>query len=304
MAMPPHPYRAFSCLAFSTLLLTALDVPKVYRFRQPPASASEIPAGEAVSVLPDLTTQKPPAPAPPAGQASKSDRLQDKSRLEIVRKISGEFCHAVVALPGGKGGLRIHAGKPLDEKNLHQSVTQHGAVISAGDQVQITQIQFREKEIVFDINGGARKGTRLRDRIHLEVGGLPTARVEQTGAPGLQRNGATLYLDFGGRLPDLTPEQLQQELAGILDFSKQRSASVLWVDTLPPEFQKAIEDKRAVVGMDQEMVIAAMGRPEKKVRERDADGLETEDWIYGRPPGRTVFVKFSADKVISIKQFP
>jgi hypothetical protein len=52
------------------------------------------------------------------------------------------------------------------------------------------------------------------------------------------------------------------------------------------------------------MVIAAVGRPDKKVRERDEDGLETEDWIYGHPPSRTIFVKFAGEKVISVKQFP
>ena len=110
--MSQHPYRVLPCLAFSALLLSLADVPKVYRFRQPPPSDAEIPAGEAVSVLPDLAPQA--VPAPPAGQTSKpakSDRLQDSSRLEIVRKISGEFCHAVVPIPGGKSGLRIRVGK-------------------------------------------------------------------------------------------------------------------------------------------------------------------------------------------------
>ncbi len=59
-----------------------------------------------------------------------------------------------------------------------------------------------------------------------------------------------------------------------------------------------------MVGMDREMVIAAVGRPERKVRERDSNGLETEDWIYGQPPGKTVFVRFAGDHVVTIKQFP
>jgi hypothetical protein len=51
------------------------------------------------------------------------------------------------------------------------------------------------------------------------------------------------------------------------------------------------------------MVLAAMGRPERKVRERDADGNETEDWIYGTPPDKTVFVTFQGDKVVRVRQF-
>jgi hypothetical protein len=40
------------------------------------------------------------------------------------------------------------------------------------------------------------------------------------------------------------------------------------------------------------------------VRERDAEGYDTEDWIYGHPPDKTVFVHFRGDKVSSIKQYP
>ena len=38
--------------------------------------------------------------------------------------------------------------------------------------------------------------------------------------------------------------------------------------------------------------------------ERDIDGVETEDWIYGHPPAKTVFVKFTGEKVTSVKQYP
>ena len=32
------------------------------------------------------------------------------------------------------------------------------------------------------------------------------------------------------------------------------------------------------------------------------DGLELEDWVYGTPPGRIVFVTFNGDKVIKVKE--
>ncbi len=77
-----------------------------------------------------------------------------------------------------------------------------------------------------------------------------------------------------------------------------------WIDTLPPDIKKAIQDKRAIVGMDREMVVAAIGKPEHKVRERDEDGNEIEDWIYGQPPSKTIFVRFLGDRVTSVKEFP
>ena len=56
--------------------------------------------------------------------------------------------------------------------------------------------------------------------------------------------------------------------------------------------------------MDREEVVAAIGKPDHKVRERDTDGNDIEDWIYGQPPSRTVFVRFTGERVTGIKQFP
>lgn len=289
----------FACIVLSALLFTDADVPEGFRLRPQDTQQVEFPPGESLPLLPDL---------PPAEQqksAKKADRLQPESRLELVRHISGEFARAVKPLPAGKKGFRIKVGQALDESALHQAVASNGPAVNTGDTVQVTRLEFREHEIVLDLNGGGRRKTRWRDRIQIGVGGMP--RVSTTTnepAPGYQGVGTTLYLDFGRPLPDITPDELKQYLASVLDFSKQRSASVQWVETLPPEFRKAIQEKRAMVGMDREMVIAAVGRPERKVRERDSNGLETEDWIYGQPPGKTVFVRFAGDHVVSIKQFP
>jgi hypothetical protein len=89
-----------------------------------------------------------------------------------------------------------------------------------------------------------------------------------------------------------------------MDFSRQRSASVQWFETLPIAMRKAIQDRVAVVGMDREEVVAAIGKPEHKVRERDQEGNDIEDWIYGQPPSKTVFVRFTGQQVTSVKQFP
>ena len=160
-----------------------------------------------------------------------------------------------------------------------------------------------------DLNGGGRGKKRLRDRFHIEMSGIPTAQTtseqEEKGPPGLQPGmGSTLYLDFSKPVPDLSPNDLKQLLAPFLDFSRQRSASVQWVDTLPPEMRKAIQERRPIVGMDREQVVAAIGKPDHKIRERYNQGNDIEDWIYGQPPSRTVFVRFNGDRVTNIKQYP
>jgi len=229
--------------------------------------------------------------------------LQPMSRLSLVRYVDGEIVQVVRSIPAGKKGFHMKAGAALNETALRMAVASAGSAINPGDRAQITNLDFREKEVVVDINGGGKGKTRLRDRIHLEVGGVPTMTTAQDTRVNTNA-GATIYLEFDKPLPDMTAEDLEQYLSGVLDFSKRHSAAVQWVESLPPEIQKAIEDKKPVVGMDHDMVLAAMGRPDRKVREKNSDGNEIEDWIYGTPPAKTVFVSFEGDKVTQVHQYP
>jgi hypothetical protein len=229
--------------------------------------------------------------------------LQPMSRLSLVRYVDGEIVQVVRPIPAGKKGFHMKAGVPLNENTLRMAVASAGSAINPGDRAQITNLDFKDKQIIVEINGGGHGKTRLRDRIHLEVGGVPT--MTTTPATPVNTNaGATLYLDFDKPLPDMTAEDLEQYLSGVLDFSKRHSAAVQWVESLPPEIQKAIQDKQPVVGMDHDMVLAAMGRPDRKVREKGTDGSEIEDWIYGTPPAKTIFVSFEGDKVTQVHQYP
>jgi hypothetical protein len=232
---------------------------------------------------------------------SSGGALQEGSRLSIIRYVDGEFAKVVVPLPGGKKGFKFDAGKPLDEKSLKDTLRLQGAALNPGDTVQITKIEFRTKDIVFQINGGGKRKFHLRDHVS---GGIGTVNTPQRTPDPNEGKGSTLILDFGRPLPDIGPDDLKRDLSILLDFSKERSAAVNWIDTLPPQFKEGITNHEALVGMDQEMVIAALGRAEHKVRERDPNtGDDTEDWIYGIPPAKTVFVTFSGDKVIRVKQY-
>ena len=228
-------------------------------------------------------------------------RLGNQSKLEIVRFVDGEYAKAVVALPRGKDGFTMAVGKPLDSERLHDLVRTQGVAASPGDQVQITGIEFQSKRIVLQINGGSKKHFHLLE--HLQIGmGNGTAPVATASHPG-EAMGSTLILDYGGPVPDMSPKELKQQLSPLLSFAGETSAAVNWIDTVPPEFQKAIKDHRAAVGMDEQMVLAALGRPEHKVRERDQEGRETEDWIYGDPPEKTTFVTMMSGKVIKVEVF-
>ena len=41
------------------------------------------------------------------------------------------------------------------------------------------------------------------------------------------------------------------------------------------------------------MVLYAMGRPPKKIRDKDDSGVDYEEWIYGDPPQEVQFVRFT-----------
>ena len=270
--------------------------------------------------LGDSETDKKPAPKPtqpsanpPANQPitpppPNAPPLNEATKLQLLRYVDGEFAKVLAPLPGTKGGFHIKAGLPLDQDALHKALMADGAALNVGDSVQITKMDFHGRQIQFDINGGPKGHTSWRDRIHLEgSGGLPVSTTTTTtpeNAPVVQQKaGATIYLDFDRDIPEMTGDQLKAYLGKVLDFSK-RSAAVQYAESLPPKMREAIAQKRAEVGMDHDEVTAAMGRPERKVRERDADGNEFEDWIYGAPPQKTTFVTFEGDKVVRVAQYP
>jgi hypothetical protein len=302
------PMRLF--LAFAMLFWADADLPRINSLRPPAKPITTFPSGEDISLFPDTATDATEGQT--GSQSSpkpKGATLQDSSKLELIRYVSGEFAKAIKSLPAGKDGFILHVGKPVESEFLERALATHGAAVNSGDKVQITKLDFRAQEIIVDLNGGGRGKKRLRDRFHIEMGGIPTMTTttdqQQAGPPGLQPGtGSTIYLDFSKPVPDLSPSDLKEILSPFLDFSKERSASVQWIDTLPPETKKAIQERRPLVGMDREQVVAAIGKPDHKVRERDAQGNDIEDWIYGQPPSKTIFVRFNGDHVTNIKQYP
>jgi len=301
-------------IAITLLFFADADLPKVMSLRNDAnAAAEKFPPGESIPLWPlvvNSDAQEPTQGAPATGK--KSTTLQETSKLALIRYVSGEFAKARKPVPGGKEGFILYTDKPVNQENLDHAVATHGAAVNTGDNAQITNLEFREHTIVVDINGGGRPKKHWRDRIQIGIGGSPapvgqptTNTGQEGGPPGIQPGmGGTIYVQFPKAVPDLTPDQLKQILGPFLDFSKERSAAVHWIDTLPPEMKKAITERHALLGMDREEVVAAIGKPDRKVRERDANGNDTEDWIYGHPPDKTVFVRFTGERVTAIKQYP
>jgi hypothetical protein len=297
------------------LLSASADLPRLMPNRAGETNAAEpFPDNARVPLFPMMAVDENAQTTQGSTTSSrpKNSTLQETSKLELIRYVSGEFAKARKPIPGGKDGFILFVDKPLDENNLNRQVTMHGAAVNTGDKAQITKLEFHEHTIIVDVNGGGRPRKNWRDHVQIGIAApIPTTQTTETnpngdpGPPGFQQGrGGTIYLQFAKNIPDLSPEDLKTLLAPFLDFSQVRSASVQWFDTLPPDMRKAITERRAVVGMDREEVIAAIGKPDRKVRERDAQGNDTEDWIYGHPPDKTVFVHFTGEHVTGIKQYP
>ena len=112
-----------------------------------------------------------------AAAKPKSATLQESSKLELIRYVSGEFAKATKSLPAGKEGLIVYVGKPLQQEFLERALATHGAAVNNGDKVQITKLEFQNHQIIVDLNGGGRGKKRLRDRIHIEMAGIPTGQA-------------------------------------------------------------------------------------------------------------------------------
>lgn len=234
------------------------------------------------------------------GLAAGAEKLTDQQRIELIRGLTAEYATVKAQLPRSKKDLPFQSTGEYDKEVWADAWREFGPAARVGDLVQVSKIDIQDKKIVLEINGGFNSGKpKWWQRIEVGMGG--SGRTTPIGQPATNApSGTSIALLFPGRVPPLKPEHVKQMLAPVLDFEK-RSAAETFMESLPPEFQEAVKEKRAVEGMNRDQVIFAMGRPVRKVRETK-DGMELEDWIYGTPPGRIVFVTFNGDKVIKVKE--
>ena len=224
-------------------------------------------------------------------------KLTPEERIELFRGLTADFATVKAPLPRSKKPLVLQSTGSFDKMQWEGFAREYGPAAKAGDAIQITKVTIEDDRIVFELNGGFRSGPKWYERIQL---GTSTRTVPIASGSPMAVAGTYLALVFPGRMPPVNSDQVKQMLAPVLEFNK-RSPTELYVETLPPPIQQAIKDKKAVEGMDRDQVVIALGKPDDKVRET-VDGVDQEDWIYGKPPGRIVFVTFEGDKVVRVKE--
>ena len=123
-----------------------------------------------------------------------------------------------------------------------------------GDQIKITHVGFDGDKLLVEVNGGLKTGDKWYDHIQIRHG----RDVASRGGRGPATLGTTIEVNFHKPLENLNSDQIKKILAPLMDFDKHTVTKV-YAETLPPEMQKAISEKRALEGMSRDEVLMAMG---------------------------------------------
>ncbi len=248
----------------------------------------------ALILLPSSFAQK--------NKKNEPEKLTELGRQTILRTFQAETPFARTYFPMGKVGLKIdpQGNVTPGRAEVGQMVAQFGPAAKPGDRVKITNVYFKGSNIIFEINGGPVKRKKWYERIQMGAGGaMATPGGGDPDVVETNARGSYIALTFKDYIPELSMDQIRAMLKPALDFNSL-SAAEAYAKAMPPIVQKAIKEHRALVGMDRDMVTAAMGRPPKKYRDRDGD-TDYEEWIYGQPPQEVSFVRFVGDRVVRIE---
>jgi hypothetical protein len=273
-------------------------------------SSRSLPLLLALSLAPPLTsasdvktvdTSKQQQPAaknelPPGLQGHPP--VTKQTRIELIRTMQAEFGFAKRLIPKGDKGLQLTSNGQIspDDQTVNMQAATYGPAARPGEKLQITDVVIKNSEIVFDLNGGSKKKGHWYD--HVEVGG-GGGMVPVHQEKGLNNKGCTLVLVFPKYVPEMTAADVKKMLEPVIDFTV-KSPTQAYLDTLPPKLKQSIQNHQALVGMNKDMVMEALGRPPKRIRETD-NNVDYEEWIYGEPPGDMQFVRFVNEEVVRVE---
>src|SRR5260370_6297272 len=148
-------------LSLTLLLLADADVPRVNSLRPPASPAPSFPSYEEIPLFPNTGESSDSAQSQNQSQsktapAAKNTTLQEKSKLDLIRYVSGEFARAVKPLPAGKEGFHVTVGKALEIEQLDRAVATHGPAASTAARVHTPRLGFPTPHITSHVNGGGR----------------------------------------------------------------------------------------------------------------------------------------------------
>lgn len=256
-----------------------------------PAMAQVFTVGEASATADINTDFKPTRVELP------QDRMTERGRRELVRDLESEQGFAHRELPvAATLVLQANGNLTPGAAGYKKLIYDKGEFAKIGDRVSVTALEVKGDKITVDLNGGPYPKHRIMRHIQIGVGG---AAMGGNLNDGQDATGCRVTLVFEGGVPEVSAPQVKALLYPLVDFGV-KSGPEAYADTLPAPVKKAIAVHQVLVGMNRQMVLASMGAPESKVRERDASG-NYEEWIYGHQPQTVKFVRFYGDRVGLVK---
>ncbi len=267
------------------------------------AQTSETPKSQEPSAVaaPSAPPPQAEAPVPPVADPipANAPHMSRQTRLEIIRDFETQIVYSRSAFPMGTKGLILKDGTTSPNgQELQQLLALWGPAVRPGDPAHISYVQIKDDHIHFDINGGPVH--RRKWYQHIQISGASGAEVPLSPDESQQNpHGSYLDLYFDKYVPEMTAQQLRALLFPVLDFAA-RNKEEAYLNTLPPKVKESIQAHHVLVGMDTEMVVHAMGKAPKKVREKDGD-IDYEEWIYGNPPQDVDFVRIVGDEVVRVE---
>jgi hypothetical protein len=232
-------------------------------------------------------------------EGSSAPQMSKQTREQILHAFDAELVYIRTNFPMGKTGLKLKNGAISPSgTELQRLLALWGPAAKPGDLARISDINFKDNYIRFEINGGPIKKKKWYQRIEIQGasgGSTPVAPSDSNA----NARGSFVDLYFDKYVPEMTGPELKQALRPVFDFDS-KSPLEAYLETVPPKVKEAIKNHQVLVGMNRDMVIFSKGRAPKKIRERDGE-LEYEDWIYGTPPQDVDFVRFVGDEVVRVE---
>lgn len=243
---------------------------------------------------PQSVQQSVAAPIP-----ANAPHMARQTRLEIIRDFETQLVYARTSFPMGTKGLLLKQGviTPNGE-DLQQMLNLWGPAVKPGDPAHISFVRIKTDHIHFEINGGPIRREKWYQRVQISGANGPPLTAGPND-PQTNPHGSYVDLYFDKFVPEMTASQLRDLLFPVLDFNA-RNREQAYLDTVPPKAKAAIQAHHVLVGMNQEMVLHAKGKPPKKVRERSGE-TQYEEWIYGEAPADVDFVRFVGDEVVRVE---
>ena len=175
------------------------------------------------------------------------NKLTFDDRVELTRGLMAEYGTVKVLLPRSRKPLEFDAQGGYDKGQWAAVAKESGPAARTGDLVQVTKVEIGDDRIVLQINGGFKGGRKWYQGVQVGMGGAtaPISRGNDSNAPG----GTSIAVLFHKPLEPIKAAEIKKMLAPVIDFERH-SVTEIYAETLPPEVQKAIQEKRVTEGMN------------------------------------------------------